>query len=86
MHGIDRLSEQKRQQVLSECVHDLAERADHFLERYPLKHESYTFKYEYALIDGGMIHYFRFIADGSDRQMGVIQVIYVDHEAMPLAP
>jgi hypothetical protein len=33
-----------------------------------------------------MIHYFRFIADGSDRQMGVIQVIYVDLEAMPLAP
>ena len=64
-------------------IHDLAERADHFLQRYPLQHESYTFQYEYALI-GGLIYSFRFIADGSGMPYGVVQVIYVDHETEPV--
>jgi hypothetical protein len=37
-----------------------------------VEHESYTFQYEYALIDGGLIYSFRFIADGSGMPYGVV--------------
>jgi hypothetical protein len=84
IHGIEGFSEAGKRQVIDGYLHDLAEHADHFLERYPLEHESYTFEYEYALIDGSLIYSFRFIADGSHMSVGVVQVIYVDHETMPV--
>jgi hypothetical protein len=40
--------------------------------------------YEFALVEGGLIYSFRFIADGSHMAAGVVQVIYVDHETMPV--
>jgi hypothetical protein len=86
VRGIETLSEEKRQQILDESLQDLSRHADHFLQRNPLGHESYTFQYEYALIDGGLIYSFRFIADGSRMASGVVQVIYVDHETMPVFP
>jgi hypothetical protein len=85
IRGIDALSEERRETILDECLQDLALHADHFLQLYPLEHESYSFQYEYALIDGGLIYSFRFIADGSHMAIGVVQVIYVDHETMPLS-
>jgi hypothetical protein len=84
VRGIETLSEEKRQQVLDECLQDLSQRADHFLQRYPLEHESYTFQYEYAFIEGGLIYSFRFIADGSQMAVGVVQVIYVDYDTRPV--
>jgi hypothetical protein len=86
VRGIDSLPEERRQQVLDESLSDLSQHADHFLRRYPLEHESYRFQYQYALIDGGLIYSFRFIADGSQMTVGVVQVIFVDYETMPLAP
>jgi hypothetical protein len=86
LHGLEGFSEDGKRQVIEGYLHDLAERADHFLERYPLGHESYLFEYEYALIDGPLIYSFRFIADGSHMPVGVVQVIYVDHETTPAPP
>ena len=83
IRGIDALSEERRQEILNACLQDLSQGADHFLQRYPLEHESYTFQYEYAFIDGDLVYSFRFVADGSHMEMGIVQVIYVDHETMP---
>lgn len=83
--GIHALSEERRQETLNACLQDLAQDADHFLQRYPLEHESYTFQYEYAFIAGDLVYSFRFIADGSHMAMGIVQVIYVDHESMSLS-
>jgi hypothetical protein len=84
VRAIENLPEVKRQQVLDECLRDLSRQAEHFLHRYPLEHESYAFEYQYAFIDGDLIYLFRFIADGSQMAVGVIQVIYVDYETMPV--
>lgn len=85
IRGIDALTEERRQEILNACLEDLAQGADHFLQRYPLEHESYTFQYDYVFIDSDRVYSFRFIADGSHMAMGIVQVIYVDHETMPLA-
>jgi hypothetical protein len=84
IHGIEGFSEEGKRQVIEGYLHGLAEHADHFLQRYPLEHESYLFQYEYALIDGNLIYSFRFIANGSHMPVGVVQVIYVDHQTLPL--
>jgi hypothetical protein len=76
------LSEKGKKLVIDGYLSDLAERADQFLQRYPLTHESYLFQYEHALIDNDIIYSFRFIANGSHMPMGVVQVIYVDHDTM----
>ena len=81
-HAIDVLSEERRQQILNACLLDLARNADHFLKRYPLQHESYSFQYEYAFVEGDRVYSFRFIADGSHMATGIVQVIYVDHETL----
>jgi hypothetical protein len=82
--AIEGLSDPGKRELVKGYLADLASRADHFLEHYPLEHESYKFVYEYALIDGGLIYSFRFIADGSHLAMGVVQVVYVDYETMPV--
>jgi hypothetical protein len=84
IQGIPGLSERAKENLINGYVADLASDADRFLKRSPLAHESYLFEYEYALIDGGLIYSFRFIADGSNMAMGVVQVVYVDHETMPV--
>lgn len=86
IHGIEGLSEEAKVQIVEGYLRDLGENADHFLERYPLAHESYSFSYEYALIDGGLIYSFRFIAEGSHREAGIVQIIYVNHKTMPVPP
>lgn len=82
--AIDGLSHAGKQRVIQGYLDDLARDADHFLQRYPLSHESYSFEYEFALVDSGQIHSFRFIADGTHMAMGVVQVVYVDHVSTPL--
>ncbi len=67
---------------LEECCRDLSLNADHFLQKFPLQPESYTFQYDYALIDGSLIYSFRFFADGSPMVVGVVRVLYVDFETM----
>ena len=86
IRSIEGLSDQAKKNVIEECIVDLATRADHFLERYPVQHESYLFEYAYALIDGDLLYAFRFIVHGSGMEMGVVQVIYVDHESMSEPP
>jgi hypothetical protein len=80
LRNLQGISEEGRRSVIEGYLSDLAERADHFLERYPLAQESYTFQYEFSLIDGAYCFSFRFIVDGSRMSYGVVQVIYVDHE------
>jgi hypothetical protein len=82
IRGIESLSDEAKRNVVEGCLEDLATRADHFLERYPLQHESYLFEYEFALIEGDLVYSFRFIVDGSRMEMGVVQVVYVDHETL----
>jgi hypothetical protein len=82
IRGIEGLSDNAKRNVIEGCLADLATRADHFLERYPLQHESYLFEYEFALIESDLVYSFRFIVDGSRMEMGVVQVVYVDHEMM----
>jgi hypothetical protein len=65
-------------------LRDLAEHADEFLQRAPVAHESYTFQYEYVLIDGGFCWLFRFIADGAAMPFGVVRVLYVESEKNPV--
>ncbi len=84
IHGVENLSAEGKRQVIAGYLDDLSERAEHFLDRYPLEHESYSFQYEYALIDGALLHSFRFIADGSGMAYGVVRVLYVDHETEPI--
>jgi hypothetical protein len=71
IRGIDALSEARRQEVLNACLQDLAQVSDDFMQRYPLEHESFTFQYKYAMIDGDLIYSFRFVADGSHMAMGI---------------
>lgn len=86
VRNVDTLPEDKRQLVMVESFQELSERANHFLERYPLEHESYTFQYDYVLLHDRLFYQFRFIVDGSSMEMGVIKVIYVDCETSPLSP
>jgi hypothetical protein len=83
---IEGLSDEAKRNVMEGCIADLATHADHFLQRYPLEHESFLFEYEFALFDGDLLYSFRFIADGSRMEMGVVQVVYVDHETMSEPP
>jgi hypothetical protein len=84
IHAIETLSDDGKRKVIDGFLTELAERADHFLQRYPLEHESYLFQYEYALIDGNFVYSFRFVANGSHMTVGIVQVIYVDYEVTPL--
>jgi hypothetical protein len=86
LHALPGISENGRRRVVEAYLRDLAEHADDYLQQAPLDHESYTFQYEYVLIDGGSCYHFRFIADGSGMPFGVVQVIYVDCEARPVPP
>jgi hypothetical protein len=48
--------------------------------------ESYRrFKLDLAELLGDLVYSFRFIADGSHMAMGIIQVIYADHQTMSLS-
>jgi hypothetical protein len=84
IHAIEGFSDQGKKVVIEGYLADLADQADHYLQQYPLAHESYKFLYEYVLIDGELIYSFRFIADGSHMAMGIVQVVYVDHETTPV--
>lgn len=80
--AIEGLSDEGKRTVIQGCETDLATRPEHFQERYPLGHESYRFEYEFALVEGSRGYSFRFIVDGSQMAVGVIQVIYVDYETI----
>ena len=82
IRGIEGLSDEAKRNVVDGYLADLATCADHFLERYPLAHEFYLFEYEFALIESDLVYSFRFIVDGSRMEMGVVQVVYVDHETL----
>lgn len=84
LHNLDGLSQQGKASVIEGYLQDLAERADHFLRRYPLAHESYTFQYEFSLLDGDSLFSFRFIVDGKDMSFGIVHVLYVDHETQQI--
>ena len=47
------ISEAAREALVNGYLTDLAERAEHFLARDPLGHESLLFSYEFSFIDGG---------------------------------
>jgi hypothetical protein len=82
--GIEQLPDVRRQEILQACLLDLAQNADHFLEQYPVAHEALWFSYEYVFVQNGLIYTFRFVMDGREMSVGVVQVVYVDHETMPV--
>ena len=84
LRDVAHLSAAGRQRVTEAYLRDLAESADEFLKRSPVAHESYTFQYEFVLIDSGYCFSFRFIADGSAMAYGVVRVLYVDCESQPV--
>jgi hypothetical protein len=83
LRNLSGISESARARVIEAYLRDLADHADEFLERNPVAHESYTFHYEYIIIDGGSCYSFRFIADGSAMPYGVVTVVYADCEIRP---
>jgi hypothetical protein len=84
IRAVEGFSEKGQAEVIEGYLADLAQRADHFLAVFPLEHESYHFRYEYALFDSGLIYSFRFVVDGSRMEMGVVRVVYVEHETITL--
>lgn len=78
------ISEAARQALVNGYLTDLSERAEHFLERDPLEHESLRFWYEFSFIDGQRCYTFRFVADGSELASGVVLVLYVEHEVQDI--
>jgi hypothetical protein len=84
IRAIDGLSDSSKKAVIDGYLSDLAELADQFLAQFPVERESYLFEYDYAIIDGGLLYSFRFIVDGSHMSMGIVQVIYVDYESLPV--
>ena len=83
LHGLTGISEDGRKRVIEAYLRDLAEHADDYLARASVAHESYTFQYDYILIDSGSWFSFRFLVDGSAMPFGVVRVIYVDCEVRP---
>ena len=82
--AVEELPLSRRQEVLDALVQDLEQNADHFLNTYPLGHESYTFQYEYAFIEAATIWSFRFVCGAEHLAAGVVQVKYVEYETIPI--
>jgi hypothetical protein len=74
------ISEASREALINGYLTDLANDADHYLERYPTGHESLLFHYEFSFLDGGQCHSFTFLVDGSEMASGVVTVLWVDWE------
>jgi hypothetical protein len=82
---IDGLTDEDRTKILEEMIEELGEDADRFHALRPLKHESLYFHYDYAYVGQSLIYSFDFVVNASHREMGVMQVVYVEHtvQAIP---
>ena len=79
------ISDEGRAAVVDGYIEELGRDADRFLALYPLAHESFHFRYDYAHPDAGVLYNFDFIVDGSHMEVGVVRVVYVEHSARPFA-
>src|SRR5256885_695293 len=70
-------------EVLADVEHVLSEKADFYLERFPLGHESYRFEFDTTIIHGDRMITFRFVVDAANREAGVVRIVYADHEIIP---
>ncbi len=60
------------------------EDADKFLDKYPLGHESLSFRYDYFHTTYETLFNFDFVVDASAREMGVITVVFVECTTEPM--
>jgi hypothetical protein len=83
--SIEGLSDPGRAAVVDGYIDELGRDADKFLALYPLGPESLHFRYDYPLAEGGRLYNFEFIVDGTPMEVGVVRVVYVEHNTQPLA-
>src|SRR5581483_9379656 len=72
LQRVEGLTDDDRATIVDGVIEELSRDADRFLALYPLAHESHCFRYD-----------FRFVADASHLEMGVVRVAYVEHSTEP---
>jgi hypothetical protein len=77
------ISDEAKENLVDGYTNDLSLNADGYLASDPIAHESLSFWYEYAFLEGGFAHTFSFIVDGSRMSYGIVWVRYVEHERYP---
>jgi hypothetical protein len=75
---IEGLTDEDRAAIVDAVIEELSRDADHFFALYPLAHESYCFLYDYPHVTDQAIYDFDFVVDAAHREMGVMQVVYVE--------
>jgi hypothetical protein len=81
--AVEGISNEGRTAIIDGYIEELGRDADRFLALYPLAHESYLFRYDYAHPHSGILFNFDFIVDGSHMEVGVVRVMYVELTTRP---
>jgi hypothetical protein len=68
------LIDEDRAAIVDGVIAELSERADDFLEKYPLSRELLSFRYDYFHPTSETLFNFEFVVDASAREMGVMRV------------
>jgi hypothetical protein len=82
--GIEGLLDADRATIIDEVIEELSRDAGRFLALYPLAHESFCFRYDYARVTRQAVFGFDFVVSAHQLAMGVVQVVYVEHTIQPL--
>jgi hypothetical protein len=82
--GVEGLSDEGRAAVVDGYIDEFGRDANRFLALYPLGPESLHFRYDFPHPEGGMIYNFDFVVDGTNMEVGVVRVVYVEHFVLPL--
>ena len=79
MRAVDRMTNAAFDAITDGMRAELTADADKFLRLFPVAHESFTFRYDFAHQDGqaGCQFNFDFVCDGSAMSQGVVRVILV---------
>jgi hypothetical protein len=78
------LSDDERALIVDGVIEELSQNADYFFDKYPLGHESLSFRYDYFHPTRETLFNFEFIVDASAREMGVMRVVYVECTTEPM--
>lgn len=81
---VEGLTEEDRTAIIAGITQELSQDADYFLALYPLVHESLYFRYDYPHPTKTTMYDFDFIVSAHHLEMGVVQVVYVEHTTQPM--